>query len=64
MINLSKDIFKNKVDFAREEFETEFLGNRGTPIPREAKSQKARIEAKEKRNLRKDKKVPMEDKLR
>lgn len=61
---MTKDIYRNKKDFAREEFETEFHVHPGTPIPREAKSQKAQLNSRPKTNLRKDKKVPMADKLR
>lgn len=61
---MTKDIYRNKKDFAREEFETEFHGHPGAPIPRESKSQKTQINSEEKHNFRKDKKVPMKDKLR
>lgn len=61
---MSKDIYRNKFDFAREEFETE-LPNfmKGKPKPRDAQSQVAQIDSEEKHNLRKDKKIPMKDKL-
>jgi hypothetical protein len=35
-----KNIFRNKVDFAREEFATELYKPKGIPRPREYKSQK------------------------
>ena len=35
-----KNIFRNKVDFAREEFATELYKPNGRPRPREFKSQK------------------------
>jgi hypothetical protein len=35
-----KDIFRNKFDFAREEFATELYKPPGIPRPREKKSQK------------------------
>lgn len=34
-----KNIFRNKVDFAHEEFATEFYKPKGRPRPREMKSQ-------------------------
>lgn len=61
---MSDDIYRNKVDFAREEFSTEFPRPDGVPKPREVKSQKAQINGEEKHNFRKDKKVPMKNKLR
>ncbi|GAX91794.1 hypothetical protein [Effusibacillus lacus] len=35
-----KDIFRNKLDFSREEFTTELYKPLGMPRPREKKSQK------------------------
>jgi hypothetical protein len=61
---MSSDIYRNKIDFAREEFSTELPRPKGIPKPREAKSQVTQYEHAEQHNLRKDKKVPMEDKLR
>ena len=61
---MSKDIYTNKVDFAREEFSTELPRPQGIPKPRESKSQVAQINSQEKHNFRKDKKVHMRDKLR
>lgn len=62
---MSKDIYRNKIDFAREEFETELpYPRKGIPKPREAQSQVAQINSEEKHNFRKDKKVPMKDKIR
>lgn len=37
---MPKDIFRNKRDFAREEFATELYKPAGRPRPREATSQK------------------------
>jgi hypothetical protein len=41
---LSKDIFRNKRDFARAEFATELYKPEGRPRPREAKSQKGQYD--------------------
>lgn len=64
---MSKDIYRNKVDFAREEFATEIPFNRipGLPKPREVKSQKAQLESYGTPGMveRKDKKTKMSDKL-
>jgi len=62
---LTKDIFRNKKDFAREEFATELPKLKGKPKPREVKSQKAQYESLGTPGMveRKDKKVKMEDKL-
>lgn len=61
---MTKDIFSNKVDFAREDFTTELPRPNEIPKPRETKSQKSQIDSEEKHNFRKDKKVPMKDKQR
>jgi len=37
----NNDIFRNKIDFAHEEFATELYKPAGRPQPREPKSQKA-----------------------
>lgn len=42
---MGKDIYKNKKDFAKEEFATEIPEHKGQPVPREAKSQKAQLES-------------------
>jgi hypothetical protein len=39
-----KDIYRNKKDFAAEEFATEMPEHRGQPVPREVKSQKSQVE--------------------
>jgi len=63
---LTKDIYRNKKDFAREEFATELPRPKGVPKPREVKSQKAQYESFGPPGMvqRKDKKVKMEDKLK
>jgi hypothetical protein len=40
---MPKDIFRNKRDFAREEFATELYKPAGRPRAREAKSQQAQL---------------------
>jgi len=64
---MTKDIYRNKVDFAREEFATEIPQNRipGLPKPREVKSQKAQFKSFGTPGMveRKDKKTKMSDKL-
>lgn len=60
---MTKDIYRNKKDFVRQEFATEFNGAAGTPRPREDRSQKAQIESQGTPGMgRKDKKVKMSDK--
>lgn len=63
---MSKDIFRNKIDFAREEFATELPRRHGEPHPREVKSQKAQFESFGTPGMveRKDKKVKMGRKLK
>ena len=63
---MTKDIYRNKKDFAREEFATELSRPKGVPKPREVKSQKAQYESFGPPGMvqRKDKKVKMEDKLK
>lgn len=63
---MTKDIYRNKRDFAKEEFATELYKPKGKPKPREVKSQKAQLESLGSPGVmeRKDKKVKMEDKLR
>jgi len=62
-----KDIYRNKKDFARQEFATEIPFNRipGLPKPREVRSQKAQFESYGTPGMveRKDKKTKMSDKL-
>lgn len=64
---MSKDIYRNKIDFAHEEFATE-LPNRlkGVPTPREAKSQKAQLDSLGSPGVmeRKDRKAKITDKLK
>ncbi|MCX7843463.1 MAG: hypothetical protein N2489_10425 [Clostridia bacterium] len=62
---MSKDIYRNKVDFAREEFATELPRDKKAPHPREVKSQKAQLESFGTPGMveRKDKKTKMSDKL-
>jgi len=60
-----KDIYRNKQDFAVEEFATEILDHKGQPTPREAKSQKAQVESLGAPGIgRKDKKPKMGRKLK
>jgi len=63
---MSKDIFRNKKDFAREEFATELPKLKGRPVPREVKSQKSQLESFGTPGMveRKDKKVKMNHKLK
>jgi len=42
---MSKDIYRNKKDFAKEEFATELYKPKGIPKPRESNSQKAQFES-------------------
>jgi hypothetical protein len=42
---MTNHIYRNKKDFAREEFATEFHGGVGIPKPRESQSQKAQIDS-------------------
>lgn len=48
------DIFRNKIDFAREEFSTELYKLEGIPQPRERKSQKAQLNSVRKHGASKD----------
>ena len=60
---MTKHIYRNKKDFAREEFTTEFHGAAGMPKAREDRSQKAQYESQGTPGMgRKDKKVRMSDK--
>ncbi len=60
---MAKDIYRNKKDFAHQEFASEYNGATGQPKPREAKSQKAQVESLGTPGMgRKDKKVKMSDK--
>lgn len=63
---MSKDIYRNKQDFAKEEFATEMYKPKGRPRPREINSQKAQFESYGTPGMveRKDKKAKMSDKLR
>ncbi|ASS75556.1 hypothetical protein CIG75_11535 [Tumebacillus algifaecis] len=56
-----KDLFRNKVDFANEEFATELYKPKGIPRPREYKSQKGQYGKHE--MTHKSIKRPMNDKL-
>jgi hypothetical protein len=63
---MSKDIYHNKQDFAKEEFATELYKPKGQPRPREMKSQKAQYDSMDAPGAvveRKDKKTKMTDKL-
>lgn len=62
---MSKDIFRNKKDFAHEEFATELIKPAGKPQPREIKSQKAQLKSFGTPGMveRKDMKTKMSDKL-
>jgi hypothetical protein len=61
-----KDIYRNKIDFATQEFATEIPEHRGQPVPREVKSQKAQMDSHGTPGMveRKDKKVKMGHKLK
>lgn len=60
-----KDIYRNKKDFATEEFATEIPEHRWQPVPRESRSQKAQFETFGTPGMgRKDKKTKMGRKLR
>ncbi|MBP1931575.1 hypothetical protein [Ammoniphilus resinae] len=59
---MPKDIFRNKRDFARAEFATEFYKPEGRPRPREAKSQQNQYAPEHYEGI-KGKKVPMQKKL-
>jgi len=62
---MSKDIYRNKKDFAVEEFATEIPEHRWQPVPREARSQKSQVETFGTPGMgRKDKKVKMGRKLK
>jgi hypothetical protein len=63
---MTKNIYRNKKDFAKEEFSTEIPEHRGQPVPREAKSQKAQYESLSAPGMveRKDKKPKMGRKLK
>lgn len=62
---MSKDIYRNKKDFAVQEFATEIPEHKGQPVPREAKSQKSQVETFGTPGMgRKDKKVKMGRKLK
>ncbi len=60
---MSNDIYRNKKDFAREEFSTELPHPSGIPKPREIRSQKAQFESLgTPGHGRKDRKFKMSDK--
>lgn len=62
---MTDDIYRNKKDFAREEFANELPRHNGVPQPREIKSQKAQVESfGTPGHGRKDRKVKMSDKLK
>lgn len=63
---MSKDIYRNKKDFAHEEFATEGHRHRGSLHPREVKSQDAQFESYGTPGMveRKDKKIKMGRKLK
>ncbi|MCR4434929.1 MAG: hypothetical protein QHH06_05290 [Clostridiales bacterium] len=62
---MTKDIYRNKKDFSREEFATELPRPKGMPKPREVNSQKSQFESFGTPGMveRKDKKTKMSDKL-
>ncbi|MCX7921685.1 MAG: hypothetical protein N3B21_06690 [Clostridia bacterium] len=62
---MSNDIYRNKKDFAREEFATELPRPKGIPHPREINSQKAQFQSYGTPGMveRKDKKTKMHEKL-
>lgn len=61
---MTKDIYRNKKDFAREEFATELKNLPGVPQPREVRSQKAQFETFGTPGMgRKDRKTKMSDKI-
>lgn len=62
---MTKDIYRNKRDFAREEFATELYKPAGRPRPRESHSQNAQFQSYGTPGMveRKDKKTKMSDKL-
>lgn len=62
---MGKDIYRNKIDFAKEEFATVMYKPKGHPKPRETNSQKAQFESYGTPGMveRKDKKTKMSDKL-
>lgn len=61
---MTKDIYRNKKDFAREEIGEGMPDHRGQPTPREVKSQKSQVETFGTPGMgRKDKKVKMGRKL-
>ncbi|MDI6870858.1 MAG: hypothetical protein QME79_05760 [Bacillota bacterium] len=57
-----KDIYRNKVDFGREEFATELYKPAGRPRPREASSDKAQWASGHNPGTGKDVKVPIDRK--
>jgi hypothetical protein len=61
-MKMTKDIFRNKRDFARAEFATEFYKPDGKPRPREATSQKSQYFPEHYEGL-KSKKRSMKSKL-
>lgn len=58
----NKDIWRNKVDHAREEFATELYRVPHRPRPREAESDEAQLESAHQHGTSKDVKVPMHEK--
>ena len=62
---MTKDIYRNKHDFPKQEFATELYKPKGVPKPREVNSQKAQFESFGSPGVveRKDKKTKMSDKL-
>lgn len=57
-----KDIFRNKVDFAHEEFSTELYKPAGRPRPREANSDAGQWASGHNPGTSKDVKVPIDQK--
>lgn len=63
--DVTKDIYRNKKDFAREEFATELHRPKGVPQPREVQSQKAQFETFGTPGMgRKDRRIKMKKKLK
>lgn len=57
-----KDIYRNKLDHAREEFSTELYKPAGRPRPREASSDQAQYRSEHRLDSHKDTKVPIDKK--
>ncbi len=60
----NKDIYRNKKDFAREEFATELYKPDGRPRPREKTSQESQLHSEHQHGTRKDMKRGMTKKIK